>query len=198
LPEPCLVVLVGAAGSGKSTLAARLFAADQILSSDAFRSIVSGHEADQTSARAGFAMLHRELDRRLAAGLTTVVDATNLRRKDRMAAASLAPEGGAVRYIVIDRPMDEKYRDAGWRAEIKDKDGQPFDLIAKHAQTFASQAKDIIAGDGLPVHRHGYSRHNRPPKFGAKSPLFASSALGGGGSGSKYSRFRPECALEQE
>jgi len=78
LPVPCLVVLVGAAGSGKSTLAARLFAADQILSSDAFRSIVSGHEADQTSTRAAFAMLHRELDRRLAAGLTTVVDATNV------------------------------------------------------------------------------------------------------------------------
>jgi protein phosphatase len=78
LPAPCLVVLVGAAGSGKSTLAARLFAADQILSSDAFRGIVSGDEADQTVTRAAFAMLHRELDRRLAEGLTTAVDATNV------------------------------------------------------------------------------------------------------------------------
>ena len=78
LPEPCLVVLVGAAGSGKSTLAARLFAADQILSSDAFRGIVSGDEADQSATRVAFAILHRELDRRLAAGLTTLVDATNV------------------------------------------------------------------------------------------------------------------------
>ena len=78
LPEPCLVVLVGAAGSGKSTLAARLFAADQILSSDALRGVVSGDPADQTATRAAFAMLHRELDRRLADGLTTVVDATNV------------------------------------------------------------------------------------------------------------------------
>jgi protein phosphatase len=78
LPEPCLVVLAGAAGSGKSTLAARLFAANQILSSDAFRGIVSGDEADQSATRVAFSILHRELDRRLAAGLTTVVDATNV------------------------------------------------------------------------------------------------------------------------
>jgi len=77
-PEPCLVVLVGAAGSGKSTLAARLFAPDEVLSSDAFRSVVSGDEGDQTATRAAFAILHRELDRRLASGLTTVVDATNV------------------------------------------------------------------------------------------------------------------------
>lgn len=78
LPEPCLVVLVGAAGSGKSTLAARLFAADEILSSDAFRGVVSGDEANQAATRAAFAILHRELDRRLADGLTTAVDATSV------------------------------------------------------------------------------------------------------------------------
>ncbi|HYL40591.1 MAG TPA: hypothetical protein VET90_04715, partial [Candidatus Binatus sp.] len=35
LPEPCLVVLVGAAGSGKTTLAGRLVEPNQVLSSDA-------------------------------------------------------------------------------------------------------------------------------------------------------------------
>jgi len=78
LPEPCLVVLVGAAGSGKSTLAERLFSADQVLSSDAFRAVVSGDAADQRTTRAAFAILHRELDRRLAGRHTTVVDATNV------------------------------------------------------------------------------------------------------------------------
>lgn len=78
LPEPCLVVLVGAAGAGKSTLAARLFAPQQVLSSDAYRGIVSGDEADQRATKVAFSILHRELDRRLAAGLTTVVDATNV------------------------------------------------------------------------------------------------------------------------
>jgi len=47
LPEPCLVVLIGAAGSGKSTLAARLFAPDEVLSSDANRALLTGDAADQ-------------------------------------------------------------------------------------------------------------------------------------------------------
>jgi len=78
LPEPCLVVLVGAAGSGKSTLAARLFAAEDVLSSDAYRALVSGDPADQSVTRVAFRILHGELDRRLAARRTTVVDATNV------------------------------------------------------------------------------------------------------------------------
>ena len=61
-----------------------------------------------------------------------------------MAVAALAPEGGRIRYIVIDRPMEEKRRDAGWRAEL------PIDLLAKHDQTFRSQLSDILAGDNLP------------------------------------------------
>lgn len=44
----------------------------------------------------------------------------------------------------LDRPMEEKRRDAGWRAELS------FDLLAKHDQTFRSQIGDILAGDGLP------------------------------------------------
>jgi len=78
VPEPALVVLVGAAGSGKSTLAARLFPPDAILSSDAFREIVSGDPGDQRATKAAFGILHRQLDRRLAAGRTTVVDATSV------------------------------------------------------------------------------------------------------------------------
>ena len=78
LPEPCLVVLVGAAGAGKSTLAARLFAPDQVLSSDAHRALLTGDEADQRVTRTAFAILHRQLARRMAEGRTTVVDATNV------------------------------------------------------------------------------------------------------------------------
>jgi protein phosphatase len=78
LPEPSLVVLVGAAGAGKSTLAARLFPPDAILSSDALRARISGDEADQRATRTAFAILDRQLDARLAAGRTTVVDATSV------------------------------------------------------------------------------------------------------------------------
>ena len=77
IPDPALILLVGAAGSAKSTLAARLFAPDEILSSDALRGVVSGDESDQAATRVAFSILHRSLDRRLRAGQLTVIDATN-------------------------------------------------------------------------------------------------------------------------
>jgi protein phosphatase len=78
LPDPSLIVLVGAAGAGKSTLAARLVPPDAILSSDAFRGMVAGDETDQRVTRAAFSILHRELAKRMAARRTTIVDATNV------------------------------------------------------------------------------------------------------------------------
>jgi protein phosphatase len=83
LPDPALVLLVGAAGSGKSTLAARLFAPDEILSSDALRAAIAGDPRDQRATGAAFRALGRALERRLAAGRLTVVDATNARAADR-------------------------------------------------------------------------------------------------------------------
>jgi protein phosphatase len=78
LPDPCLVVLIGAAGSGKSTLAARLFDSESVLSSDAHRALVAGDETDQAVTKTAFSILHRRLERRLAERRTTVVDATNV------------------------------------------------------------------------------------------------------------------------
>jgi predicted kinase len=80
IPDPSLVVLIGAAGAGKSTLAARLFPAGAILSSDAFRALVSGNEGDQRATRTAFAILGRELSRRMAKGRTAVIDATSVTR----------------------------------------------------------------------------------------------------------------------
>ena len=85
LPDPSLVVLVGAAGSGKSTLAARWFAPGEILSSDAFREHIAGDAADQRATRPAFGVLHRALLRRLSKGKLTVVDATNVRTHARQA-----------------------------------------------------------------------------------------------------------------
>jgi len=105
LPEPCLVVLVGAAGSGKSTLAARVFAPDEVLSSDAHRAMLTGDESDQRVTRTAFAILHRQLARRMAERLTTVVDATNVTSFARRALVRrAAAEGIPAVAIVLDLP----------------------------------------------------------------------------------------------
>ena len=105
LPEPCLVVLVGAAGSGKTTLAARVFAPDQVLSSDAHRAMLTGDESDQRVTRTAFAILHRQLARRMAERRTTVVDATNVTSFARRALVRRATaEGIPAVAIVLDLP----------------------------------------------------------------------------------------------
>jgi predicted kinase len=99
--DPTVVVLIGPAGSGKSTLAARHFAPDEILSSDAFRAIVSGDEADQAATQVAFRILHRALARRLAAGLTAVVDATNARPDHRRPIVMRARASGATPVAIV-------------------------------------------------------------------------------------------------
>ena len=105
LPEPCLVVLVGAAGSGKSTLAARLFAPEHVLSSDANRALLTGDEADQAATKTAFAILHRQLSKRMAAAKTTIVDATNVTSYARRSLVRRAAAVGVPSIaIVLDLP----------------------------------------------------------------------------------------------
>jgi predicted kinase len=144
-----LTLMVGPSGGGKTTWLASSAAKEldifqhHILNSDQIREDLCGDFRDQTKNDAVFAALNDQAKVRLKHGLNTVIDATHLRRKDRLASVELA-HGGPVRYIVVDRPMADKRLDAGWRA------GLPFDLIAKHDQTFKSQLDDILAGDDLP------------------------------------------------
>lgn len=106
LPRSCLVVLVGAAGSGKSTFAARHFAPDEILASDAFRARLGRDASDQAVNGRVFDALHAALERRLWAGRTTVVDATNVRPAARRALTARAAAAGLPAVaIVLDLPL---------------------------------------------------------------------------------------------
>jgi protein phosphatase len=104
IPDPSLVILVGAAGAGKSTLAGRWFAPAEVLSSDAFRAIVGRGESDQSATRPAFAALHRALEARLRAGRLTVVDATNLRRDVRRGLVARACGAGLPSVAVVLAP----------------------------------------------------------------------------------------------
>jgi protein phosphatase len=78
LPPGALVVLIGPAGSGKSTLAARHFSSAEVLASDDYRAAVSGDAGDLSVTGEAFGRLHADLERRMAAGELTVIDATNV------------------------------------------------------------------------------------------------------------------------
>ncbi len=107
VPDPCLVVLVGAAGSGKTTLAARLFAPDEVLSSDALREGIAGDAADQRATGPAFAALHRQVRARLGRGLLTVVDATSVTARDRRPLVRAAVDARVTAVaIVLDLPDD--------------------------------------------------------------------------------------------
>jgi protein phosphatase len=90
VPARALVVLVGPSGSGKSSFAAAHFRPTEVVSSDAFRSMVADDEADQAATEAAFELVHLVIDRRLAGGRLTVVDATNVQADGRTALVELA------------------------------------------------------------------------------------------------------------
>lgn len=105
IPDPSLVVLIGAAGAGKTTFALRHFDPTDILSSDAYRAMIAGDESDQRVTRAAFGRLHRDLGSRLRSGRLTVVDATNVEVTARRALLRLAANAGVVSVaIVLDLP----------------------------------------------------------------------------------------------
>ncbi len=92
IPNLSLVVLIGPSGSGKSTFARKHFLSTEVLSSDYCRGLVSNDENDQTATKDAFDVLHYIAGKRLAAGLLTVVDATNVQREARQPLVKLARE----------------------------------------------------------------------------------------------------------
>ena len=105
LPDPCVVVLAGAAGSGKSTWAAAHYARAEIVSTDALRAAVGTGPADLDASADAFAVADLVIDARLRRGLTTVIDTLGLepgRRVDYLDRARAA--GLATALVILDAP----------------------------------------------------------------------------------------------
>lgn len=78
IPDPALIVLVGAAGSGKSTWAARHYLPTEIVSSDRLRAVVGSGEHDLDASDDAFSLLEHIVAARVGRRLTTVVDTLGL------------------------------------------------------------------------------------------------------------------------
>lgn len=152
IPDPALVVLIGPAGAGKTTYARHRFTPDQVLSSDAFRARLGVGEADLSVSRIAFAALHRTLQRRLAAGRTTVVDATNLQPASRRALVARATRAGLPAIaIVIDPPAATVRARAAGRPERH----VPVEIVDRHLAAMAAiRPFGVLEAEGFAaVHR---------------------------------------------
>ncbi|MFC4453732.1 polynucleotide kinase-phosphatase [Deinococcus sonorensis] len=114
LPAFCLVALIGASGSGKTTFAHAHFRPGEVLSSDAFRLMVSGDENDQDATHDAFEALYFVARQRLKRGLLTVIDATNVQADARRRIVTLAKEFDVLPVaLVLDLPegvLTERHR----------------------------------------------------------------------------------------
>lgn len=105
IPELAVVALIGASGSGKSTFARKHFKPTEILSSDAFRGMVSDDENDQSVSKDAFEALYYLANKRLGLGRLTVIDATNVQKEARQDVLRLAREQNCHAVaIVLDMP----------------------------------------------------------------------------------------------
>lgn len=144
-----LILLVGPSGAGKSTYAEELKVLngnwpDMVVSTDCIRHQLCGDFRDQSKNYHVFDYVHKLIRLRNEHGLDTIVDATNLKTKDRNTIRSLVMHNTKIEYHVIDRPLEDKLRDGGWRLEV-DINGK--NLVEVHHQTFQSNLKEILEGD---------------------------------------------------
>ena len=101
IPELCLVVLVGASGCGKSTFARKHFKPTETVSSDFYRSLVSDDENCLDATSDAFDVLRFVVAKRLARGLLTVIDATNVQPESRAPLVELAREHDVLPVAIV-------------------------------------------------------------------------------------------------
>ncbi|HEX4124281.1 MAG TPA: polynucleotide kinase-phosphatase, partial [Tepidisphaeraceae bacterium] len=107
IPELSLVVLIGPSGSGKSTFARAHFKGTEIVSSDYCRGLVSDDENCLDATGDAFDVLRYIAGKRLARGLLTVVDATNVQTAARKPLVELAREHDVLSVaIVLKMPVE--------------------------------------------------------------------------------------------
>jgi alkanesulfonate monooxygenase SsuD/methylene tetrahydromethanopterin reductase-like flavin-dependent oxidoreductase (luciferase family)/predicted kinase len=101
LPDPALVVLVGASGSGKSTWAQHRFRAQEIVSADDLRGVVGSGRHDLDASKEAFTLLDLIVSGRVRRGLTTVVDTLGLEPDRRHSYLDLARGRGLPAVVVL-------------------------------------------------------------------------------------------------
>ena len=143
LPDPALVVLVGASGSGKSAWAAEHYRPDEVVSSDRLRALVGSGEHDLDASADAFALLDQIVAARLRRGLTAVVDTLGLDPVRRRGYLALARSSGmpAVAVLVDTDPAECRRRNRARGMPV------PAPVLAGQLRRMRAAA-DEIRGEG--------------------------------------------------
>ena len=132
IPEMSLVVFIGPSGCGKTTFGREHFAPFEVVSSDFCRGLVGNSETNQAVTGVAFDLLYEIVRRRLALGLLTVVDATNVRREDRAGYVRIAREFHVLPVAVVFDDVTNGYEKPIIRpARCERRDGLAGQMIGK-------------------------------------------------------------------
>src|SRR5919197_2717782 len=151
LPDPCLVVLVGATAAGKSQWAGEWFEPDQVVSSDRLRAVVGTGERDVRASRDAFEVLDLIVSKRLARRLVTVIDSTGLERARRDAWRTLAERHGVPAHAVVFDPPAAEVR----RRNRERPSPVPAKVVAGQLREAATAATALHDEGFAGVHRAG-------------------------------------------
>jgi alkanesulfonate monooxygenase SsuD/methylene tetrahydromethanopterin reductase-like flavin-dependent oxidoreductase (luciferase family)/predicted kinase len=143
LPDPALVVLVGASGSGKSVWAAERYRTQEIVSSDDLRGIVGSGPHDLGASDDAFALLDLIVAGRLRRRLTTVVDTLGLDAEVRRGYADQARQAGIASIVVL---LDTPSRLCRQRNAARDRP-VPASVLTGQLRR-VRDAADAIPGEG--------------------------------------------------
>jgi protein phosphatase len=148
IPARALVLMVGTSGSGKTTFARARFAPTEIVSSDVLRGVVRDDETNMEASADAFAVLRLIVEKRLAARRFTVVDATNVRSRDRAPLIVTARAHGAPLVAIV---MDVDAASCVARNEARgDRPNSHIYVMRQHEALRASLVE--LAPEGFTVH----------------------------------------------
>jgi predicted kinase len=141
IPDPSLVVLIGAAGSGKSTWAST-WPATQVLELDRFRALVSDDAGCQEATDDAVFALEAVLEARLARRKMVVVDATNCEQAARANLIAAARRHGVPTVaLVVPTPAS---------VCVERQKGRPANRRVPEPVVLAQHAAMVDAWPGLP------------------------------------------------
>ncbi|MGY0575904.1 AAA family ATPase [Bradyrhizobium sp. RDM12] len=133
-----MTLTVGPSGAGKSTWSATQ--GMDVVSSDEVRKEWTSDGEVRGAQSEIFHEVRMRSAKVLGSGRSVIVDAMHIERDDRLRQLAIAPADVSKKYALIDRPLADKQRDAGWRGDKG--------LVEKYHKLFADHAGAALAADG--------------------------------------------------